>query len=109
MGQLSNCHKTVYIELQIAYNSTTNTEVNLFFKVTETCTIDSSDRYTNGEVDVNFFEAESLSVLDSYFKDLSDYNLAHGLRTVVEIVADEDLDAEMEANDCFNAMDPTRL
>jgi hypothetical protein len=24
-------------------------------------------------------------------------------------VADEDLNAEMEANDCFNAMDPTRL
>tara|TARA_R110001592_G_scaffold275808_3_gene542922 strand:- start:529 stop:774 length:246 start_codon:yes stop_codon:yes gene_type:complete len=81
----------------------------LFFKVTETCTIDTSERYCNGEVDVNFFEAESLSVLDSYFKDLSDYNLAHGLRTLIEIVADEDLDAEMKANDCFNAMDPTRL
>ena len=81
----------------------------MFFKVTETCTVDNSERYTNGEVDVNFFEAESLSVLDFYFKDLSDYNLAHGLRTLIEIVDAEDLYAEMKAHDCFNAMSPTRL
>lgn len=81
----------------------------MFFKVTETCTVDNSDRYTKGEVDVNFFEAENLSVLDFYFKDLSDYNLAHGLRTLVEIVADEDINAEIEALEGANSMSPTRL
>ena len=71
----------------------------MFFKVTETCYTTTSEIYTQGETDVFIFEASSLADLDGYFKDLSDYNSVNGLRTLVEIIEDDELEAEMEANE----------
>ncbi len=71
----------------------------MFFKVTETCYTTTSEIYTQGETDVFIFEASSLADLDGYFKDLSDYNSVNGLRTLVEIIEADELEAEMEANE----------
>ena len=76
----------------------------MFFKVTETCYTTTSERYTLGETEVHIFEASSLADLDGYFKDLSDYNNANGLRTVVEIIEADEVEAELEANDCFSVI-----
>lgn len=74
----------------------------MFFKVTETCTVDTSGVYTRGESEVNIFEAPSLESIDGYFKDLSDYSNAHGLTTLVEILDANEVDSEMKANDCWS-------
>ena len=76
----------------------------MFFKVTETCYTTTSERYTQGETEVHIFEAPALADLDGYFKDLSDYNNANGLRTLVEIIEADEVEAELKANDCFSVI-----
>ena len=76
----------------------------MFFKVTETCYTTTSEVYTLGETEVNIFEARSLADLDGYFKDLSDYNDANGLRTLVEIIEADEVEAEMKANDIYGVI-----
>jgi len=76
----------------------------MFFKVTETCCTSTSEIYTSGETDVFIFEAPSLADLDGYFKDLSDYNDANGLRTLVEIIEADEVEDELEANGCFSVI-----
>jgi hypothetical protein len=71
----------------------------MFFKVTETCYTTTSKIYTQGETDVFIFEASSIADLDGYFKDLSDYNNTNGLKTLVEIIEANEVEAEMEANE----------
>ena len=81
----------------------------MFFKVTETCYTTTSEIYTQGETDVFIFEASSLADLDGYFKDLSDYNSVNGLRTLVEIIEADEVEAELEANECSSVINVNNM
>ena len=70
----------------------------MFFKVTETCSITTSEIFTQGETIVSIFEAPSLANLDGFFKDMSDCNNTTGWKTLVEIVDADKVEAEMKAN-----------
>ena len=76
----------------------------MFFKVTETCTIDTSDRYVNGESETHIFEANHLASLEDYFADLMGYNLTHGLKIDIEKIEDDEVESALEANGCFEAI-----
>ena len=77
----------------------------MFFKTTETCTIDTSDVYVNGEETVLVFEADSFEEMTAYFTGpLANYVVAHGLAvTILPIEADE-VEGIMEANGIFDTM-----
>ena len=63
----------------------------MFFKTIETCTIDTSDTYVNGEKTELVFEADSYKEMVEYFTvGLANYIKTHGLEVaIVEIGADE--------------------
>ena len=50
-----------------------------FYKVIETCTIDTSDRYVKGEEEALVFKAPSYEAFVAYYDSLKDYNTTHGL------------------------------
>ena len=71
----------------------------MFFKVTETCTIDTSDRYTKGEEEVNVYQALDVETLEDYFAedDLKDYITTHGLDVTIEAITEEEAEALTES------------
>ena len=72
----------------------------MFFKTTETCTIDTSERYVNGEADINFFKADSLEEMTAYFAGINDYLVKNGLEVTIELVEDDNIEAACEEFGC---------
>ena len=72
----------------------------MFYKTTETCTIDTSDRYVNGEADINIFEADSLEEMTAYFTGINDYLIKNGLEVTIELIEDDNVEAACEEFGC---------
>ena len=72
----------------------------MFFKTTETCTIDTSERYVNGEADINIFKADSLEEMTAYFTGINDYLIKNGLEVTIELVEDDNIEAACEEFGC---------
>ena len=72
----------------------------MFYKTTETCTIDTSERYVNGEADINIFEADSLEEMTAYFTGINDYLIKNGLEVTIELIEDDNIEAACEEFGC---------
>jgi hypothetical protein len=77
----------------------------MFYKTTETCTIDTSDVYVNGEKTVLVFEADNVEEMEAYFAGaLANYVETHGLAVTIEAIEAEEVEGIMEANNIFDTM-----
>ena len=68
----------------------------MFFKVTETCTIDTSEVYVKGEEEVNVFQARNHDELKAYFEELDEYNTTNGLDITIEEITEDEANALIE-------------